>query len=228
MPQRILRDWTDSAQIDLLSPDEEVLFTRLIMKADDYGNFHRNPKMVKSLLFPIKDGLRVSDIDRWLENLATTGMIRTYSHKGVPYLNIVNFGQRLRQRKRTYPEPVEFDDKTICQQLDGNLSASCLPEEKGREVETKGSELAQEMILEQVQLSEKLLVDVGFFQTLAMNWSIDRKGFESMVQAFEVNLNILNKRHPNYQEYKSHFFNWGVKKFQEYKSKPDRYASFRK
>jgi uncharacterized protein YdaU (DUF1376 family) len=83
-------------------------------------------------------------------------------------------------------------------------------------------------ISEQIQLSEKLLVDAGFFQTLAMNWSIDRKGFESMVQAFEVNLNILNKRHPNYQEYKSHFFNWGVKKFQEYKSKPDRYASFRK
>lgn len=141
MPQRILRDWTDSFQIDLLTFEEEVLFTRLIMKADDYGNFHRNPKMIKSLLFPLKDGLRVSDIDRWLMNLQAAGIIRTYTHKGSPYLNIVNFGQRLRQHKRTYPEPVDFDNTIeTCQQVVSELPSSGEPEEKRREEEGKRRE----------------------------------------------------------------------------------------
>lgn len=74
-------------------------------------------------------------------------------------------------------------------------------------------------ISEQIQLSEKLLVDNGFFSTLAMNWGVDRSGFESMVQAFDLTLNLTNKKHPDYQDYRLHFFNWGAKRFSEYRMK---------
>lgn len=137
MPQRILRDWTDSEIIDKLKFEEEVLFTRLIMKADDFGNFHANPQLIKSLLFPLKDGIRVSDIDRWLKNIEAAGLIRFYTHNGSPFLNIVKFGQRLRQTRRIFPEPVEFSEKidmsASCQQHDSKLR----PEEKRREVESE-------------------------------------------------------------------------------------------
>lgn len=137
MPQRILRDWTDSEIIDKLKFEEEVLFTRLIMKADDFGNFHAKPQLIKSLLFPLKDGIRVSYIDRWLKNIEAAGLIRCYTHNGSPFLHIVKFGQRLRQTKRIFPEPLEFIEKidlsADCQQIVSGLR----PEEKRREVESE-------------------------------------------------------------------------------------------
>ncbi len=138
MPQRILRDWTDSEIIDKLKFEEEVLFTRLIMKADDFGNFHAKPQLIKSLLFPLKDGIRVSDIDRWLKNIEAAGLIRFYTHNGSPFLNIVKFNQRLRQTRRIFPEPVDFQENknmtASCQQVVSNSRL----EEKRREVEVEG------------------------------------------------------------------------------------------
>lgn len=142
MPQRILRDWTDSATIDKLKFEEEVLFTRLIMKADDFGNFHGDPLLVKSLCFPRRDSIRHSDISRWIESLLSAGVIRMYEVKGEKYLTIVDFKQRLRQRKRVFPEPVE-----TCQQFDSNMSATGhlkRREEKRREDE---GEIEQEKFI---------------------------------------------------------------------------------
>lgn len=136
MPNRIIRDWTDSLIIDSLKYEEEVLFVRLIMKADDYGNFHANSKMIKSLCFPLKETIRLSDIDRWLVTLEATGLIRKYEAKGTQFLHIINFGQRLRQKKSVFPP---FD----------NTSSGCPPLVsdppaigglKRREVETEEEE----------------------------------------------------------------------------------------
>lgn len=118
MPNRIIRDWTDSLIIDSLKYEEEVLFTRLIMKADDHGNFHANAKMIKSLCFPLKEAIRLSDIDRWLGSLQAAGLIRKYEAKGTQFLNIINFGQRLRQKKRMFPDP------ETGQPVDSDLSAT--------------------------------------------------------------------------------------------------------
>lgn len=108
MPNRILRDWTDSKTMNNLSWQEEVLFTRLIMKADDYGNFHADASLIKSLLFPRKDGIRANDIDGWLTRLEAAQLIRRYPAKGDTFLNIRNFGQRLDRAKRKFPqEPPE-------------------------------------------------------------------------------------------------------------------------
>lgn len=106
MPNRILRDWTDSAAVNSLSWQAECLFIRLIMKADDYGCFHGNEKLLKSLLFPLKDGLRDADIARWLTELSASGLIRNYSDDGgKPFIEIRNYGQRLKNSRRKFPEP---------------------------------------------------------------------------------------------------------------------------
>lgn len=141
MPQRILRDWTDSEIIDKLRFEEEVLFTRLIMKADDFGNYHAKPQLIKSLLFPLKDGIRVSDIDRWLKNIEAAGLIRSYTHNGSPFLNIVKFGQRLRQTKRIFPEPSDFQENKNNVSNSRAIDSDLRPEEKRREVEEKGKGL---------------------------------------------------------------------------------------
>lgn len=111
MPNRILRDWTDSEAVNSLSWQAECLFIRLIMKADDYGCFHGNPKLLKSLLFPLKDGLRDSDITRWLTELSASGMIRTYTADGgKPFVEIRNYGQRPRDSRRKFPAPPPEND----------------------------------------------------------------------------------------------------------------------
>lgn len=106
MPNRILRDWTDSVGANSLSWQAEVFFVRLIMKADDYGRFSANAKLLRSLLFPIRDGLREADISRWLAECQTAGMIRLYSHEEKPLLEIVKFKQQHRSPSK-YPEPPE-------------------------------------------------------------------------------------------------------------------------
>lgn len=133
MPQRILRDWTDSELIDKVSFQAEVLLTRLIMKADDFGSYHANLKLINASCFPLKN-IRESDISRWLHELVTAGLIVFYDAGNKPYLNIMNFNQRLRSMKRCFPQVPEnvineyelkFKNKN-----DSELHASCPPEEK--------------------------------------------------------------------------------------------------
>ena len=115
MPERLLRDWTDSEAVDQLSWQAECLFVRLIMKADDFGRYHGNPKLLKSLLFPLKDGLRDADISRWIAECETAGLIRVYTDKvsGKPFIEIRKYGQRLRTKKAKFPDE------------NGNLLADC-------------------------------------------------------------------------------------------------------
>lgn len=131
MPNRILRDWTTSESMDSLTPEAEVFFTRLIMKADDYGSFHGNPKLIKSALFPLKD-YTVENITAWLKQCVDVNLIITYKSDGKDYIRIENFGQRLRAMRSTFPQPA-VNPLTS----GGHTSANRRPETKRNEVETE-------------------------------------------------------------------------------------------
>jgi len=104
MANRILRDWTASESIDLLSPEAEIFFTRLIMKADDYGSFYSNPKLIRAALFPLKE-YKDSSISKWVNECIDAKILCAYTVEGKEYLRIVNFGQRLRNMRNTFPQP---------------------------------------------------------------------------------------------------------------------------
>lgn len=143
MPNRVLRDWTDSYRFDGLSAEAECLFVRLIMKADDYGNFHGDARIVDSICFPL--GTK-SNVAKSITELEARELVSFYNHAGRRYLTITNFGQRLRHTTRKFPDPSTSDgvsSAAIC----GNppqSAATCGKarlevEEKRREVETKSS-----------------------------------------------------------------------------------------
>ena len=117
MPNRIIRDWTDSERINNLSFQAETLFVRLMMKADDLGTYHANPKLIKAFCFPLKN-IRESDITRWLQELTSAGIIALYNADNKPYLHIINFGQRLRQVNPKFPQMPKNE-------LDKFMSATC-------------------------------------------------------------------------------------------------------
>lgn len=130
MANRILRDWTASETIDVLSPEAEVFFTRLIMKADDYGSFYSNPKLIRSALFPLKE-YKDATISKWVNECIEAKVIFAYTVDGREYLRIVNFGQRLRNMRSSFPQPVDNSPQFAAS------SRNVPPETKRNEVETE-------------------------------------------------------------------------------------------
>lgn len=99
----MIRDWTDSLRMDDLSAEAERLFTRLLMKADDYGRFHADPRLVKASCFPLSESIKSSDIEPWLSELHDAGLIVIYVVEGRRILAIANYGQRLKQSRAKFP-----------------------------------------------------------------------------------------------------------------------------
>jgi len=139
MPNRVIRDWTTSEAIESISFEAEVFFTRLIMKADDHGNYHANVKLLRAALFPLRDSVSNGDIAKWLSECVKVGIVVFYkSVDGKDYINIPNFGQRLRQMRSSFPQPADNPLTSGCQP-----AVNGRPETKRNEVETETKEKAK-------------------------------------------------------------------------------------
>lgn len=143
MANRIIRDWTDSEKVNRLSYEAEVLFIRLCMKADDYGSFHGNVKLIKAFLFPLRlDEVREADISRWMAECQKAGLIVFYDADNKPFVRINNFGQRMRSMKKRFPDLPSFE---ASRRKSPQVAAECLPEgededEIEKEIEGEGED----------------------------------------------------------------------------------------
>jgi hypothetical protein len=134
MPNRMLRDWTQSDKIDSISMQAEVFFTRLIMKVDDYGCFYADHRILKASLFPLRlDKVREADISRWIAECEKAGLIVLYEHSQKRYLQILDFRQRLDRAKAKFPLPKQPVNDTR------EVVNDFPREEKGSRKEEKGS-----------------------------------------------------------------------------------------
>lgn len=106
MANRVIRDWTDSESVDELSVKAEVFFTRLIMKADDYGNYTGNARLINAALFPLKN-YDVLSVIQWIDECEKNGLLFRFENNGKKYLHIPDFGQSLRRMKALYPSPTD-------------------------------------------------------------------------------------------------------------------------
>jgi len=117
------------------------MFTRLIMKADDYGCFHAEPIILRSLLFPLRD-VEYFHIDAMLDELERKSLIILYdTDDGKQYLQIVNFGQRLRNMRDNHPKPDDKSRQVAAKRREAPRPAASRrdppPETKRNESETK-------------------------------------------------------------------------------------------
>lgn len=185
MPNRVLRDWTDSEKIEQLDESSEVIFVRLIMKADDHGCFTGNLKLLKASLFPLKNTTE-SHIDRCLNLLAEVGLVNRYKIEGKSYLQINDFGQRLRTMKSKYPLPSDNMLTDV-----GQLSDIRLPETKRNESETN-------MNMKDI----KTFGSGKHFFTVTKKYVTDKayrvNGVDGLKQYMEANDSILN--YPQFAE----------------------------
>lgn len=107
MPERILRDLTDSDHYNTAPVHARDLFIRLMNKADDYGLYMADAKRLRPLLYPLLlEQVREADLSRWTAECAKSGLVRLYTVEGREYLQICRWGhQRLRNKKPKYPPP---------------------------------------------------------------------------------------------------------------------------
>lgn len=109
MPTRLIYEKTcDSVTLATLTADEERLFFRLVVKADDYGRFHAHPSILLGSCFPLLlKSITVEEIQVWRDHLAEAGLIEIYADDGREYLQIVTWPtyQRLRGSKPKFPDP---------------------------------------------------------------------------------------------------------------------------
>lgn len=111
MSNRILKESIcRSEEIDSLTWFEEVLFYRLMVNCDDYGRFDGREKVIKSYCFPLKD-VRDNDLAKALRRLSEVGLVKRYTVRNKPVLQLVTWErhQQIRTKKSKYPGEDEAD-----------------------------------------------------------------------------------------------------------------------
>lgn len=122
MPSRIIKETIIiSESLTAISAEAERFFWRLVVKADDFGLYYGDPRILASLCFPQKPPSE-QKIRSWLNELVREDMVGTYTahEDGKKYLKLLNWGkcQQTRAKSSKYPEPSSFDSK--CKQANGN------------------------------------------------------------------------------------------------------------
>ena len=172
MPNRILRDWTDSFAVHELSADEERFFTRLLMKADDFGRFHGSPKLLKAALFPLHS-LDDQDVTKWRDKCSTEGLIDVYEDdRGRVFLEVKNFNQRTRATTSKYPARSNDRQVTVTRpsndRLDGDGDGDVYGGECGDGTRQGASHsLAEIPSLDEVKAYS---VTIGLVEWKAVDW----------------------------------------------------------
>ena len=229
MPNRILRDWTDSERINALSIEAERFFTRLIMKADDYGCFSANPKLLSSLLFPLIGNITEDDILKWLDECSFQDLIIRYSDSNKSYLQINDFRQRVRNMTSKYPLP------DTCQTDDRQLTVNCQTDDGVKrsrnevEVETKRNEVEvpdnDSKIF--INASNQTLKDRFFTDEnteprneIMKMLSLSDVELKNWSDKFNSHLTIEAKKHQTLNEWRRHFSSWLRIQIEKQKNKP--------
>lgn len=204
MPNRILRDWTDSFTIDELDVNAERFFTRLIMKVDDYGRFYADTRLLRSNLFPLKTDIRDTDISRWLAACEKAGLIAIYNVATKEFLQITNFKQVLRQKIEKYPPPNTcYADAT---HMHSNSIADVIPEKKRiQNPETKQKEKGENFLWTDVV--KNFFNDYIWIEKFCRDKNIGQKDFERKQREFITDIE-LREDFKDLKELKNHFTNW--------------------
>ena len=110
VPNRIIKESIcTSEDIAKLTPMAEILFYRLMVKADDYGAYYGNESIVKSTCFPLKsDDIKCNQVQSWINELVSANLIYLYrAEDGRNYIQFVKWEkhQQIRAKKRKFPEP---------------------------------------------------------------------------------------------------------------------------
>lgn len=121
----IRRGFVDSDRVNRLDWFSECLYHRLLLVADDYGLFDARIPYLKTQLFGMKPNpVRDADLQRALASVESAGLVRTYAVDGKPYVQILDYGQKVRSKPK-YPPPPDCGQLQTIADNCGQSAADC-------------------------------------------------------------------------------------------------------
>lgn len=126
MPNRIIKESIcTSESVEQLTPFEETLFYRLIVKCDDFGRYYADARILKGNLFPLKT-LTNKQLEAAVSSLASAGIVEVYNVDGRAYLHLFAWDnhQTARAKSSKFPPPYAQTqaDESICKQVQADAS----------------------------------------------------------------------------------------------------------
>jgi uncharacterized phage protein (TIGR02220 family) len=124
LPNRIIKESVcTSENINRLSYAAEVLFYRLMVKADDFGCYHGNVKIIKGTCYPLKsDDIKDKQMIEWIDELVKAGLIFLYSAEdGKQYIKLAKWEKHQQTRAVKPKFPLPKSDDINCNQLNTNV-----------------------------------------------------------------------------------------------------------
>lgn len=127
MPNRILKESiVTSENIELLSPEAETFFYRLIVNCDDFGRADARPNVLLAKCFPLKIGkITIDEIVKYVMELVEAGLVKLYKN-GHEYLQLVSWEthQQVRAKKSKHPSADDISSQVLdinCYQLQSDV-----------------------------------------------------------------------------------------------------------
>lgn len=127
MPSRIIKESiTTSESLSEVSAEAERLFWRLVVKADDFGLYYGNPRI---LFVRLLDPPKEQRIRAWLDELVAAGMVWTYTsdEDGKKYLKLLSWDRQQQQRAKKQVPPFLLHLITLCNHSNGKQVESKSP-----------------------------------------------------------------------------------------------------
>lgn len=131
MSNRVLKDkiWT-SPTLSKLSLTAELNWPRWLLMTDDWGCFNADPRVIKGLIFPLREEVKTADINKLLKEYVSIGLIFVWTESSRQWgfftgwdtdgsfcnkTNVDDDGKQLKHRRRTPVPPnqllKDFQDK---------------------------------------------------------------------------------------------------------------------
>ncbi len=135
MPNRIIKESIcTSENLNQLSVEAENLFYRLIVKADDFGCYYGNVKIVKNTCYPLRaDSIKDKQITSWLNELVNADLIIIYqAADGKQYIKLTKWEkhQQKRATRSKFPTPDDENMTAISNDINCNQLQSNVPEKR--------------------------------------------------------------------------------------------------
>jgi len=106
MPNRVIRDgFLDSPRVDALNWFAECVYHRLLLAVDDAGRIDGRSSVLKSRLFPLKDRLRASDVERGVNQLEEHGLVVRWEVGDQVVIQVTRWRRCGNAQYSRYPDP---------------------------------------------------------------------------------------------------------------------------
>jgi len=164
VPNRIIKESIcTSDNLNMLTPEQEVFFYRLMVNCDDFGRMDARPQILLAKCFPLRlHQVSVNDIEWYLQALEEQELIILYEVDDKPFLQMTTWDkhQQKRAKHSKYPAPPSNDSNStdmISSDINCNHTQSNVPEKR----ETRNENTRNEYEKRQRETENEIEFDVS-------------------------------------------------------------------